>query len=188
VKIPPDAPDALTLAEVLERLLPLCDDSVFEVATWLNDHAERGKVKILGDGKPMHPASVPSMLKVDGFISPTGEPYLKIQAPYAKQWAFERETFEANRPNAPRNRGGRPVEYPRERIVTEALIYIAVNGAPATLDGEGGLFEKLELGLKPSEIPKRNTLYNIFNPIWKRIEDERKRIEDMHRKSKKPGQ
>jgi hypothetical protein len=94
-----------------------------------------------------------------------------------------------------RNRGGRPPEYSHERIVAEALIYIAVNGKPSTLDGEGGLFEKLELVFKPADFPKRGTLYNIFNPIWKRIEDEceriegeRKRIEDMHRKSKKPGQ
>lgn len=87
------APD-LTLAQVLERLLPHCDNSVFEVAKWLNDHAERGKVIILGDGKPMHPASMPAMVKVDGFVSPIGEPYLVIQAPYAKEWTIGREGFE----------------------------------------------------------------------------------------------
>jgi hypothetical protein len=87
------APD-LTLPEVLERLLPHCDNSVFEVAKWLNDHAERNKIIILGDGKHMHPASVPGMVKVDGFVSPTGEPYLKVQAPYAKIWTIGREGFE----------------------------------------------------------------------------------------------
>jgi hypothetical protein len=120
----------------------------------------------------------------------SGEPimgsYDRLREPI-KQWTVERKSFEANRPDAPRNRGGRPDKYPHMRIVTEALIYIAVNRAPATLDGDGGLFEKLELTLKPTEIPGRGTLYKIFNPIWKRIEDERKRIEN-EREKKKPRQ
>lgn len=105
-----------------------------------------------------------------------------------KRWTVECASFEANRPDAPRNRGGRPLKYSREHLVTEALVYIAVNGTPDTLDGHGGLFEKLEIVLKPTDIPERSTLYNIFNPIWGRIEDERKRIEAERKKSeKKPG-
>jgi hypothetical protein len=117
---------------------------------------------------------------------PIKQSYDRLREPI-KQWTVERKSFEANRPDAPRNSGGRPDKYHHMHIVTEALIYIAVNGVPATLDGDGGLFEKLGLTLKPTEIPGRGTLYNIFTPIWKRIEDERKRIEN-EREKKKPRQ
>jgi hypothetical protein len=116
----------------------------------------------------------------------SGEPIKQLRelTEPMRRWTIERKSFEDNRLDAPRNRGGRPDKYPHMRIVIEAMIYIAVNGPPATLDGEGGLFEKLGLRLKPAETPGPGTLYNIFNPIWKRIEDERKDIEDARKKFK----
>jgi hypothetical protein len=53
----------------------------------------------------MHPASVPNMVKVDGFMSSTGEPYLKVQAPYAKIWAIGREGFENHYPGKAKSKG-----------------------------------------------------------------------------------
>lgn len=93
----------LTLAKVLERLLSHCDNRVFEVAKWLNDHAERGKIIILGDGEPMHPNAIPDMLKVVGLIPSEGKPYLIVQPQRAltinsKVWTIEREGFETHCP------------------------------------------------------------------------------------------
>jgi len=192
----PDAPDALTLDEVLEQMLPHRDDDPFEVAKWVDDRIKKKKgIRLLADGIFVAPHLYSTHLAVVAKIAPDGRATLAVALQRAfgidnkpiKQWTVERESFETNRPDAPRNRGGRPDKYPHMRIVIEALVYIAVNGAPATLDGEGGLFEKLELVLKPADTPERSTLYKIFNPIWKRIEDERerKRIEDERKKSKK---
>jgi hypothetical protein len=194
----PDVPDALTLDEVLEQLLPHCDDDPFEVAEWVDGRIKKKKgIRLLADGVFVRPHSYKTHLAMVAEIAPDGRATLEvallgrafgINNKPIKQWTVERKSLETNRPNAPHNRGGRPDKYPHERILTEALIYIAVNGTPATLGGDGGLFEKLELVLKPGDTPERGTLRNIFNPIWKRIEDERKRIEDMNKKSKKPGQ
>jgi hypothetical protein len=194
----PDAPDVLTLDEVLEQMLPYFDDDPFEVAEWVDDRIKKKSgLRLLADGVFVRPHLYKTHLGMVAEIAPDGRTTLGvallgrafgIDNKPIKQWTVERKSFEINRPNAPRNRGGRPDKYDHMRIVIEALVYVAVNGVPATLDGEGGLFEKLELGLKPVDTPKPGTLYKIFNPIWKRIEDERKRIEDMHRKSKKSGQ
>jgi hypothetical protein len=207
VKAPPNAPDAphaLTLDEVLEQMLPICDNSAFEVAEWLDNRIKRALIRLLADGIFVPPHLYSTHLAVKAQVAADARPSLKVMVLRAfghtekaeavvgrdkegkpikqsydklrepiKQWAVERESFEANHPGAPRNRGGRPLKYHRDRILTEALIYIAVNGVPDSLDGEGGLFEKLELELKPSEIPERTALYDIFTSIWKRIEDER---------------
>jgi hypothetical protein len=164
----------VALDEALERLLPHCDDSVFKVADWLNNHAKLGEVIILGDGKTMHPASVPGMVKVDGFMSPTGKPYLKIQVPYAKQWAFEREGFEKHCPGKPKGRRGRK-PYDREKLLATALVHIVVDGVPTgrdgklKLDGRDGLFDKLERSLGEKALPERSTLYEVFKPIVEEI-------------------
>ena len=89
-------PREIAFDEVLKRLLPLCDGNVLAVADWLNDQVKLGHIELLGDGKPMHPNSVPVMLKVDGFVSPAGESYLVVQAPYAKVWNLGRYGFEAH--------------------------------------------------------------------------------------------
>jgi len=179
--------DALTLDEVLEQMLPQCNDSPFEVARWLNDRVEAGKVRLLCDGIVVPPKLYPTHLVAVGWIAPDGRPALQMTLRRSfglddkpiEQWTMERKSFEASRPNAPRNRGGRPREVDRERLLTTALIYAAVCGWPDTLDGEGGLFEKLEFELE--QVPGRTTLYQIFNPIHDRIEDER----NKSKKSKK---
>lgn len=168
----------VALGEALERLLPHCDGSVFKVADRLNNHAKLAEITILGDGIAMHPSSVPGMVKVDGFVSPTGSPYLIIQAPHAKEWAFEREGFEKHCPGKPKGRRGRK-PYDREKLISTALVCIVVDGVPAgrdgklKLDGRNGLFEKLERRLGEKALPERSTLYEIFNPIVNEIETAR---------------
>jgi hypothetical protein len=75
---PEDAPEDLTLDHVLEDLLPRLEDDVFNVAVWLEDHF-RGKVRLLGDGQPIHSNMFPSYLGVLGTIGPDGRPRLEIQ-------------------------------------------------------------------------------------------------------------
>ena len=168
----------VALDEALKRLLPHCDDCVFKVADRLNNHAKLAEVTILGDGNAMHPASVPGMVKVDGFVSPTGKRYLDIQAPYAKKWAFEREGFEEHCPSKPKGHRGRK-PYDREKLFSTAFVCIVVDGVPAgrdgklKLDGRNGLFEKLECRLGEKALPERSTLYEIFNPIVNEIETAR---------------
>jgi hypothetical protein len=200
------ASDALTLDEILEQMLPHCNDDPFEVAKWLDDRIrKKSGVRLLADGIAVSPKLYSGHLKIEaeiasngesilqvmvlrafghtekaeaivGFDKNSGEPikasYDKLREPI-KQWTVERKSFEDNRPDAPRKLGGRPQIYSRERLLTEALVYVAVYGVPDTLDGEGGLFEKLELRL-PS-VPKRTQLFEIFSPISRRIEDERKK-------------
>jgi hypothetical protein len=68
---------------------------------------------------------------------------------------------------------GRERELDYERLLREALIYAAVYGWPEHLDGDGGLFEKLSLRIK--KLPGRTSLYELFSPIAKSIEAERKK-------------
>jgi hypothetical protein len=180
----PDTPDALTLDEVLEQMLPLHDDDPFEVAKRVDDRIKRKLgIRLLADGIFVPPHLYSTHLAVTAKVAADGRARLEVMVlrdfridnKPIKQWTVERESFETNRPDAPRNRGGRPPTYNRERILTEALIYSAVNGWPNTLDGEGGAFEKLEARLKPNEIPERTRLFEIFSPIQKRIDDEREK-------------
>jgi hypothetical protein len=216
---PTGAPDALTLDEVLEQMLPHCDDDPFEVAEWLEAHTRKKEgVRLLADGIGVTPHLCKTHLGVVAKIASDGRATLEVQllsrsfghvektevivghekpdrgfdifdginslkpikqggeeVRPIERWTVERKSFEANRPDAPRNRGGRPPKYNRERILTEALIYSAVSGWPDTLDGVGGAFEKLEARLKPNQIPERTTLFEIFSPIQKRIDDEREK-------------
>jgi hypothetical protein len=73
-----DAPDDLTLEHVMEDLLPRLDDDVFKVGTWLEEHF-KGRVRLLGDGRPIHPSMFPSYLGVKAWIDPDGRPRLEIQ-------------------------------------------------------------------------------------------------------------
>jgi len=73
-----DAPDALTLDEVLEDMLPRREDDVFKVATWLEEHF-KGRVRLLGDGQPIHPSMFPSYIGVKAWKDPDDRPRLEIQ-------------------------------------------------------------------------------------------------------------
>jgi hypothetical protein len=90
-------------------------------------------------------------------------------------WTFERASFEAHFPRAPRNPGGRPREYVVEDLLIEALIYAGVaGGLPRTVEGEGSLYEKLKQRLG-SRCPERVRFCEIFGPIFQRIKNERSR-------------
>jgi len=173
--------------EALERLLPYCDSSVFKVAKWLNDRAELGEIVILRDGEPVAPASIPSMLRVRGFVDSSGQMRLEVTpldnfVP-PKVWTFGREGFEKHCLSRLKGRRGRK-PYDREKLVAAALTCIAIDGMPTgrdgkpKLDGRDGLFERLEHMLGAKELPERSTLYAIFNPIVEQIEAVRRGRQD----------
>jgi len=74
----PDASDDLELEHVLEDLLPRLDDDVLKVEGWLNENFG-GRVRLLGDGKPIHPTMFPSYLGVKGWYDPDKRPRLEVQ-------------------------------------------------------------------------------------------------------------
>jgi hypothetical protein len=182
------------MAEALERLLPYCDGSPHQVAARLDKQHREGDVGLLGGGTAMAPAANPALLGVVAHIPPVGEAFLYVQVrqnlgmhcpiwdgtvtsleQHHDFWAFERTSFENHFPNTatPKNRGGRPAEYSVEDLVTEALVYVVVAGAlPKTVEGEGGLYEKLRDRLR-SRCPAPTRLREIFGPIYQRIENER---------------
>jgi hypothetical protein len=176
-------PDALTLDEVLEQMLPLCNDDPFEVAKWVDGHIKKKSgLRLLADVVFVPPDLYSTHLQVVARIAPDGRASLSVELERAfgldgapiKQWTVERKSFEANRPNAPRNLGGRDREVDRERLLKEALIYSVVHGWPDHLEGEGGLFDKLAAKIR--NMPGRTTLYEIFTPIVNRIKDERNEL------------
>jgi hypothetical protein len=92
----------VSLAEALERLLPLCDNNVFEVANWLNLRQQGGEIRLLGDDELMAPNANPSILGVMARIPPDGKTELYIEVRRSidrcyKRWGFERASFEASR-------------------------------------------------------------------------------------------
>jgi hypothetical protein len=72
-----------------------------------------------------------------------------------------------------KNRGGRPRVYNRETVLIEALVYVGSEGVPDTLEGEGGLAEKVELALQernirvPGKTQLADILRNAFNRLLK---------------------
>jgi hypothetical protein len=71
-------PDALTLEEVLEQMLPLCNDDAFEVAEWLDDHFKKAKIRLLADGIVVPPHLYPTHLAVVAKIAPDGRASLQV--------------------------------------------------------------------------------------------------------------
>jgi hypothetical protein len=192
VPVVTDDGSTVSLAEALNRLLPHCNNNPFEVANWLNLRQQTGKVRLLGDGEPIAPNANPSILGVMARIPPDGKAELYVEVRRSidgcyQKWAFQRESFEANLPGVPAvNKGGRPPEYDRERLVTEALIYTIVDGWPDSLNGVGGLFEKLKDRLGESKTAGRTQLFNLFTPIQRRIDAEKKEKADQAAKKKPP--
>jgi hypothetical protein len=93
----------VSLAEALERSLPLCDNNPFEVANWLNLQQQHGKIRLLGDNEVVAPNANPSILSVMARISPDGKTELYIEVRRSidrcyKRWGFERDSFEASLP------------------------------------------------------------------------------------------
>lgn len=185
--------DLVSMTEAFERLLPYCDDNPFEVAEWLDHHQRRGKIRLLGydaEGGPqaspvvMAPNAGPTLLGVMARIAPDGKASLYVEVRRAldreyKNWAFDRLTFETHFPK-PKNRGGRPKDFNVENLVIEALIYAAVEGLPRAVEGEGSLFEQLKRRLG-SRCPERSRFHQIFDPIYRRIKDERDERDERRR-------
>jgi hypothetical protein len=200
VPLPQSQP--VTLAEALERLLPGCNDNPFDAANWLNDRQETGKIRLLGVPVPKEPGAAPGlpvmmapnanpvMLRIMARVPTDGrnELYVSGLGVAYQDWTFERESFEAQLPdaaatvvdsepvdNAPVDRRGRPEEFSVVDLITEALVYAAVVGRlPQTIDGVGGLHEQLEYRLGP-RCPRRTRFYEVFSPIFRRAEEERQR-------------
>jgi len=205
---PADGPDDLTFDEVLEQALPLHDDDPFKVATWLNSSIQKKEgIRLLADGIPVLPHRCATELRIVAKVAGDARATLEVVAlgreldlygaidtmgnrligalarkATVKAWTIERESFEANRPDAPRNLGGAQRTVDRERLLTEALIYTVAHGWPDQLKGEGGLFEKLAATIR--NMPTDSTLYDIFSPIVNRIKAERG---EPGKKPKKPA-
>jgi hypothetical protein len=181
----------LSLTEVWEQLQPHGD--IFAAAEWLNVRLRLAKVHLLGDGELMAPAAFPSMLTIKPFVAVDGRAWLKVESLVSftrdyKDWTIARESFEAQlladdrtrlsekkraRLSEKKHKGGRPREYSREEIFAEAFVYVGVYSCPNTMDGEGGLIEKLELQLKGKRLPRRSQLSDILRPYFNRIQAER---------------
>src|SRR5262245_56508110 len=131
----------VTMTEALERLLSQCNNNPHEVAEWLNIQHRTGKIRLFGVPKELAPGSTPvmmsaaanpRMLQVVARIPTDGRVALDIGGLGIgyQDWTFERESFEANLPGAPVNRGGRPRTYDREAILIEAAMAIYEDGLP----------------------------------------------------------
>lgn len=191
----------VTMDEALQRLRPLFEDSPHKVAHWLDDRRRDGDVCLLGGGASM-PPNAPS-LGIMAHIAPDGRASLYVRlsqgmnpmppvvgvattdpagafAPalfekHHQFWMFERAGFEKHFPGKAKNRAGRKPDFTPEELKDEALIYAGVAGAlPRTMDGEGGLREKLQDRLG-SRCPKHTRFSEIFGPIYKKIDEERSR-------------
>jgi hypothetical protein len=85
-----------------------------------------------------------------------------------------------------KNRGGREREFDVEMLLTEALVYLAIEGElPKHVTGDNSLHEKLELQLG-AECPKRARFSEFFGPIYNRIEDERRRRHTEVERARRP--
>jgi len=131
-------------------------------------------------------------------------------------WAFERESFDDHFPDGPiphkpalseaiptelvsnepvsnesvsdgpKNRGGREQDYDVGKLLTEALVYLAIEGElPKHVTGDNSLHEKLELQLG-AECPKRARFSEFFGPIYNRIEEERRRRHTEVERARRP--
>ena len=176
---PPSPPQSVSLPDALERLLPHFEYNPHKVAKWLDDRQRTGDIPLLGVVE-MPPNSNPGMLGVMARFSLSGEPELYVEKRGGvgwdrtyQDWAFGGEGFGAHFPGAPKNRGGHPVEYNVEDILTEALVYVGVAGRlPDTVGGQGGVLEQLEPRLGP-RCPGRTRFHEIFDPIFRRIKAEK---------------
>jgi hypothetical protein len=196
--------DPIFMAEALERLLPHYDGNPHKVASRLDAQHREGEIRLLGGGVVMAPNANPVMLGIAAHIPSDGKASLYVQVRQAlagyypvvgvatenpaesfsaerlerhhQFWTFERASFETHLPNASKNRGGGPKEkFVPSDLLIEALVYVGVVGRlPDAVEGEGSLFEKLGSRLG-ARCPGRTRFHEIFDPIYKRIKDERPR-------------
>jgi hypothetical protein len=167
----------VSLVEALERLLPHCNHSAFEVAGWLDLRQREGKIRLLGDDDLVAPNANPSMLAVMARIPPDGRAalYVEVRRHPGREyqtWAFERESFEAHFPT-PVNRGGRPRIYgskEHEQVLVEAAVAIFEEGLPNPLSGDR-LADMVSVRLGDRS-PGHTTLKKILKPLYERLEAE----------------
>jgi hypothetical protein len=70
---------------------------------------------------------------------------------------------------------GRPRDFNIPLIRETAENYIADNGLPRTIGGDGGLIEKVQNILGDKNVPGKSDAYKIIGPIWRRAEAKLKR-------------
>ena len=154
--------------EVLEQMLPLCDDDPFEVADWLDDHFKRGKVRLLDDGGVVPPHLYSTHLKVVAIVAADGRASLSIELLRAfeckGQWTVERKSFEASRSNT--KRSGRPPTK-REWALIEAAAYIVEKGLPNPPTADA-LYNELA-GIHGEQCPSRATAMEVLPSFLRRI-------------------
>ena len=187
--------------EALGRLLPHCEDSLFEVVEWLNERHRRGHIDLLAGGVAVTANTNPAMLGFAGRVLPNGKAVLYIQVRqdlgnarsypiwdgktmeslklHQQVWANDRATFEQHFP-ADENRGGRPPKYSREGVLNEAAalaVEIALDDGslpqPLTLNW---LCNAVEERMGPAS-PGTTMLKEILSPLFWRFKD----IQDRRR-------
>jgi hypothetical protein len=174
--------DPVTLDEALERLLPFCDANPFAVADWLNAQHRLGKIRLFGNDIEIPPAdNMAGLYMILADHLPNGQPHLKdrIHIKWHPSWfsdngpvrpvtTFERESFEAHFPGAPKNLGGRPPVYDRERILIEAAVSVYEDGLPGPFTLEK--FAAQVAARLGDGAPSSTWLENLLRPLWKRLD------------------
>jgi hypothetical protein len=191
-----DAPEELTLDEVLEQMLPLCDDSAFEVAEWLDDHIKRALIRLLADGIFVVPHLYSTHLAVVAKIAPDRRASLEVKALRAfghtekaeaivvhdkggkpikesydktrpiERWTIERKSFEVSRSNT--KRSGRPLTK-REWVLIEAAAYIVEKGLPNPPTADA-LYNELAV-IRGAQCPSRALAMEVLPSLMRRIKD-----------------
>jgi hypothetical protein len=178
-----DTPDALTLDEVLEQMLPYFDDDAFEVARWLGDHIERAKVRLLADGVAVPPHRYTLYLAVTAKIAPDGRASLFVELKRAfglgegghtpvKQWTVERKSFDIHF-GPLRDRKRRPSLERDCWLLIEAAAYVVENGLPEPPSAET-LWLELR-NIHGERCPGRTVALGVLGPFMQRMKDVLKR-------------
>jgi hypothetical protein len=171
--------DALTLDEVLEQLLPHCDDNAFEVARWMRDHIRLGKIRLLADGVVVPPRVFPTYVDVEATIAPDGRAglFLELRRAFVlgdrgyipvSQWVVDRRSFDIN--FAPlRDRRRRPSLERDCWLLIEAAAYVVERGLPESPTAEALWFELQNIHRE--RCPGRSVALAVLGPFMQRMRD-----------------
>jgi hypothetical protein len=176
----------VSLSEALERLLPLFNNKVHKVATWLDQRHRDGDLQLLAGDIVIAPATNPSMLGVVARGLPDGRTVLYVQVrkglnidcpvwdgenedalcKHQAFWSYGRTTFETIFP-VPVDRGGRPPKYDPAEILIEAAVAIYEDGPPkpSTIEGWVALIQR-RLG---DQSPGEGLLKKVLAPLNRRM-------------------
>jgi len=191
-----DAPDVLTLDEVLEQMLPLFDDDPFDVAVWLDDQCRRADIYLVDDGIIVPGDRYKMYLTIVAFVRDKratlkvklqGRPFGHVKNYEAivghdksgnpikvlsescepiEQWAVERKSFEVARSNT--KRSGRPISK-REWVLIESAAYIVEKDLPNPPTADA-LYNELA-GIHGVQCPSRALAMEVLPSLLRRIKD-----------------